>query len=80
VIDPLVEALQMTRLETRLGRQRFVCASLELEFDFAATDEEKDILANRWVKAMKVCDVLQLALDLMKRQQEMGPWETLFVD
>jgi hypothetical protein len=79
-LETFIEALWIETLETRLGLHRFVCASLELELEFAATDEGKDILVHRWIATMKACYVLQLALDLLTRQQETGPWNTSSVD
>lgn len=66
----MIQALRVENLETRLGLHRFVCTSLELEFEFAQTVEARHILAHRRTEAMKGCDVLQFALELLKREAE----------
>jgi hypothetical protein len=70
----MIEALRREILETRLSLHRYVCESLELEYEFAATDEARNILARRWVAERNACYVLQFALDLLKRQQAKDSW------
>ena len=74
-MDSLVEALRIENLETRLGLRRFQCATLELELELAATEEQRTILARRRGEAIKGCVVLQLALEILKRQQESDSWD-----
>jgi hypothetical protein len=62
--------MRVENLETRLGLSRFACTSLELELEFAQTFEARHILARRWDRAIKGCDVLQLALELLMREKE----------
>lgn len=69
-MGPMIQALRVENLETRLGLHRFVCASLALEFEFAQTAEARHILAQRRAEEMKDCNVLQFALELLKRQVE----------
>jgi len=57
LVDATIQALRVENLETRLGLSRFACTSLELEFEFAQTVESRHILANRWERAIKGCDV-----------------------
>ena len=69
-VDSRIEFLRIENLETRLGLRRLLCLSLELELECAKTDQEKSILRRSWVEAMRGCVVLNLALELLKRQQE----------
>ena len=65
-----IQALRVENLETRLGLRQFVCTSLELEIEFAQTVEARQLLAQRRSQATKDCQVLQFALELLKRQVE----------
>jgi len=67
-----IHSLRVENLETRLGLRRFVCMSLELEIELAQTEASRQILAHSWAEAMKGCRVLQLALDLLQREEESG--------
>lgn len=67
-----IHSLRVENLETRLSLRRFVCTSLELELELAQTEAARQILARSWVEAMKGCRVLQLALDLLEREEESG--------
>lgn len=69
-MGPMIQALRVENLETRLGLQQFVCASLELELEFAQTAAEKRILALRQTQALKEWNVSQFALELLKRGAE----------
>jgi len=69
-LNTIIQALRIENLETRLGLSRFSCTSLELEFEFAQNGDARNILADRWDRATKGCDVLQLALELLKRDKE----------
>jgi hypothetical protein len=69
-MGPIVHALRVENLETRIGLQQFVCTSLELELEFAQTVEEKRILALRRTQALKEWNVSQFALELLKRGAE----------
>ena len=66
----MIQAFRVENLETRLGLHQFVCASLELESEFAQTHEARDILAQRRAEEMKDCDVLQFAVELLRREAE----------
>jgi hypothetical protein len=70
LLNSIIQALRIENLETRLGLSRFSCISLELEFEFAQTGEARNILADSRDRAIKRCDVLQLALELLKRDKE----------
>lgn len=69
-VDSRIEFIRIENLETRLGLRRLLCLSLELELECAKTDQEKSILRRSWVEAIRGCVVLNLALELLKRQQE----------
>jgi hypothetical protein len=69
-MGPMVQALRVENLETRIGLQQFVCSTLELELEFAQTAEEKRTLALRQTQALKVWNVSQFALELLKRSAE----------
>ena len=69
-METIIQALRVENLETRLGLHQFVCASLELESEFAQTVEARNILDQRRAEEMKDCDTLQFALELLKRQGE----------
>jgi hypothetical protein len=71
-VDRDIEALRTENLETRLSLRKFVCASLELEFEYAQTPMEKSALRRRLVSARQACYVLEFALDLLKREQELS--------
>jgi hypothetical protein len=71
-VTSALEALRIENLETRLALRRFVCASLELKFEFVQTDWERNDIAGQWVAAMRGCSVIELALELLKRGQESG--------
>ncbi len=66
----IIQALRVENLETRLGLHQFVCKSLELESEFAQSVEARHILAQRRAKEMVDCNVLQFALELLKREVE----------
>jgi hypothetical protein len=67
-MESKIQALRVENLETRLSLHRFVCTSLDLELEFAQTVEASDLLAHRRIQAMNGCDVLELALELLKRE------------
>jgi hypothetical protein len=69
-MEAMIQALRVENLETRLGLHQFVCASLELESEFAPTVEARKSLAHRRVQEIRECDVLQFALELLKREAE----------
>ncbi|MGO9324196.1 MAG: hypothetical protein ACLP07_06505 [Terracidiphilus sp.] len=69
-MGPMIQALRVENLETRIGLQQFVCATLELELEIAQTAEEKRILALRRTQALKEWNVSQFALELLKRGAE----------
>ncbi len=75
-----VEALRMENLETQLALRKFVCASLELQLEFVKNEWKRNDLSGRWVAATRGCSAIELALELLKREQEPGPWKTLSVD
>ncbi len=69
-MGPMVQALRVENLETRVGLQQFVCTTLELELEFAQTAQEKRVLALRQTQALKEWNVSQFALELLKRGAE----------
>jgi len=69
-MGPIIQALRVENLETRIGLQQFVCATLELELELAQTEREKRTLGLRQTQALKACGVSQFALELLKREAE----------
>jgi hypothetical protein len=69
-MDSIIHALRVENLETRVGLRQFVCASLELEIEFAQTAGEKRTLSLRQKQALRDQNVSQFALELLKRGAE----------
>jgi hypothetical protein len=72
LLTSAVEALRIENLETRLALRRFVCASLELELEFVENDWKRNDLGSRWTAALRGCSTIELALETLKREQELG--------
>lgn len=71
-MDSRVGALRIENFETRLELCRFVCASLEIEIEFATTEQQRLTLARRRIEAAQTLKATGLALELLKRQQEIA--------
>ena len=69
-----IQALRIRNLETRLSLRRFVCASLELEIESAPSHPARLVLVNKWVEATNGCEVLELALEILKREEGTFSW------
>jgi len=67
-----IHSMRVENLQTRLGLRKFVCATLELEFELAQSVAARKTLAFALAEAMKGCRVLQLALDILEREEESG--------
>lgn len=71
-MDSNIQALRVENLETRLDLTRFVRTTLELQFEFAQSVMARQILAHQWTQVVKECGALQFALELLKREEELG--------
>lgn len=60
--------IQLSFLKNRLALRTFLCASLAKEMQ-AAKLVEKPAIARRWQKALKECQILQLTVELLERQE-----------
>jgi hypothetical protein len=60
--------IQLGVLKNRLALRTFVCASLARQMQIARL-VEKPAIAQRWQKALKECQVLQLVVELLERRE-----------
>ena len=67
-MDRHVQALRIENLETQLGLRRFVCFSIELELELAASDQDRMLLTGRWLQAANEYRALYLAIDALKKE------------
>jgi len=65
-----IQAFRIQNLETRLGLYSFTWRSLELECEFAQTDEEKRTLSDKLSEATEGFYLLLYTLDLLRRLEE----------
>jgi hypothetical protein len=60
--------IQLGVLKNRLALRTFLCATLAKEMQTAKL-VEKPAIALRWQEALKECQILQLTVELLERQE-----------
>ena len=82
-MESLNRKLDIRNLKSRLALRTFICASLAKQIETARLIE-KPAITGRWEQALKDCQIMQLLVDLLERQEReergTGPLESATVN
>lgn len=67
-MESLTSGIQLGVLKNRLALRTFLCATLAREMQTAKL-LEKPAIAQRWQDALRECQILQLTVELLERQE-----------